>query len=348
MNFSPAEAKVVTRVQRDIPLVKKPFRALGDDLGLDEADVIRTIARLKNRRTIRDIAGIFEPAGLGYCTTLVAMKVPGDGIGAAATAVNGHPGVSHNYLRNHEYNVWFTLAEESEGILASALGTIAARAGALDRLAFRNEQLYKICLNLPVGDDSDGNGTVSPARFVPAARTFSRNEREAVLLLQRDLPLNSRPFDELLRYYKSSLTVDDLLAMGNRLKEEGYMRRYSAVIRPVHTGYRANAMTAWKPAAGVSMEAAAEIFSKERAVTHLYRRTIHPGKWEHPLFAMIHAREENGLTSIVARLSGETGIGDYMVLDTVSELKKEKVIYFSTEFEAWRSAVSGVSSEESR
>ena len=110
------------------------------------------------------------------------------------------------------------------------------------------------------------------------------------------------------------------------------MRRYAAVLRHRKAGYTSNAMTAWKTGENFNPD----IFINKRPITHLYLRTTYPGKWEYPLFAMIHARSDDELKGIVNDLSKESGIDDYLVLNSLREFKKTRVQYFSEEFTRWK------------
>ncbi len=335
--FTDIETRVLNRIQRDMPIEVHPFRRIGDELSLEEQEVIGVIGRLKEMRSVRNIAGIFDPAALGYRTLLAAFQVPGGSVEAAAAAINSHPGVSHNYLRDHRYNLWFTLAEESDDLLAGTLRFLAQKAGATDTLSFYNEKQYKIGLKLNVGGSDSGmdEPAAAPAADCRPEGRLGDRERAAVLILQQDLPLESEPFQSLLKSAGEPMSQDELLRTGDELKQRKYMRRYSAVIRPAHSGFTANAMTVWKPGSDEAADRAAEIFISEGAVTHLYRRTVHPGKWDYPLFAMIHGKNEEELAGIIARLSKESGVTDYLSLKTLRELKKEKVIYFSPAFKTW-------------
>jgi len=110
------------------------------------------------------------------------------------------------------------------------------------------------------------------------------------------------------------------------------MRRYAAVLKHRSAGYTSNAMTAWKTDDNTDMG----LFMKEKAISHLYYRTVYPGRWEHPLFAMIHAKSDEELNDILKRLSEKSGIKDYLSLSSLKEFKKKRVRYFSEEFKEWK------------
>lgn len=101
-------------------------------------------------------------------------------------------------------------------------------------------------------------------------------------------------------------------------------------------------MTVWKLADAATTPAVLEAFIRENAVSHLYSRTIYPGKWEYPLFAMIHAKSDGALEHIVHRLSNTSVIADYMVLKSMREFKKQRVTYFSNEFRKWHEMMAPV------
>lgn len=338
MDFSPVESTILNRIQKDFPLVADPLRALSEELSLPENVLHDTITRLKKSGVVRTVSGIFSAERLGYASTLVAFSVNERDLGAAASTVNSHPGVSHNYQRNHHYNIWFTIATESEEKLEPTVAAIARRAGCADYLVLRNEKMLKLGVMFAIGDGTSkdtpaagpqGQGTRA------AQRPLSGDEKNAVRILQMDLPIQNDPFEILLKTSGITMEVDAFLDAYRTLHMDGILRRYSAVLRHREVGYSANAMTAWKPGSGADIRHIADLFSGSRSISHLYMRTLYPGRWEYPLFAMIHARTDEELKKIIEELSSASGMSDYLVLNSVKEFKKERVTYFSPEFTEW-------------
>ena len=337
MRFTEFETRLLNRIQKDMPLCRDFYASLARDIGSSADAVMSGISDLRERGIIRNISGIFNASSLGYESSLVAVKVPQDTITHAASVINDHPGVSHNYLRDHDYNIWFTITVPSDDDLERTVQIIAERAQAQEYLIFYNEELYKIGMILAIGqDDSSGNAAVSVQDRAKEFPVPGPAAQEVVRLLQIDLPLYERPFSMLIQENRSDIDEENLLGMGEMFKKKGMMRRYSAVLRHRKAGYRVNAMTAWRPCNEEQRFRAVEHFKKERAVSHLYLRTIYPGRWEHPIFAMIHARSEEELRSLLDELSGLSGIDDYMVLRSLQEFKKQRVKYFTGAFNEWK------------
>jgi DNA-binding Lrp family transcriptional regulator len=336
-DFNSSEALVLNYIQRSVPMARCPFAVIGADLGIRETVVIQIISELKNRRIIRNIAAIFNPQSLGYAMGLVGLEVPESCIDKAAAAINAHPGVSHNYLRNNRYNIWFTLAEETEAWFCRSVDSLARAAGASDSLALKTERVFKIGVRLPVSEERPMGRFVSQTVScrTPKTEGLTLKEKTAIGLLQRDLPIVERPFQKLAAISNNLISEDRLLELGKSLEDRGIMRRYAAVLRHMNAGFTHNAMTVWKLPDNETSLAGIDAFIRESAVSHLYRRTIHPGKWEYPLFAMIHAKSNSDLTDVIRRLSQESGIEDYQVLRSLREFKKQRVVYFSVNFRKW-------------
>ncbi len=331
MNLPERKAHLLDLLQTTVPADTLPFHRLAEETGSDPQTCIRDVLSLKEDGIIRDISGIFNAESLGYRTTLVAFRVPERGLPAAAKAVNTHPGVSHNYRRDHEYNLWFTLAEESEKDLEEGVNRLAEMAGAEDTLVLRTERLLKIGVHFSAGNKKRGACFTGER---PTDVPLDKKRREAVRLLQIDMPVTERPFDELAEKSDEIRDGEELVTIMKELKAERIMRRYAAVLRHREAGYTDNAMTVWKPAD--TSEEALEPFVREPAVSHAYLRAVYPGRWEYPLFTMIHARSRDELEAIIERLSRETGIREYLALETLNEYRKIRLRYFSHEFAKWK------------
>ncbi|MBN1497049.1 MAG: hypothetical protein JXA07_09795 [Spirochaetes bacterium] len=346
MNFTPVETRVLDRIQKDFPVSMTPFRDMAESLGIAEREFLDTIRNLKQAGILRSIAGIFNADRLGYVSCLVAFSVNEADLESAAAAINSHPGVSHNYLRENPFNMWFTIASESKSKLLAAIGRLAAICEASDHMVLFNEKMIKIGLMLPVGDDGPSGKPSSLTadassrsekhnlEDIPAAK-FTDEDREAIRLLQIDLPLEENAFASLIESSGSAIDTKTLISCMARFKANNILRRYSGVLRHRKAGYRSNAMTVWRPEDSADMRRISDIFAGERSISHLYLRTVYPGKWEYPLYAMIHARNEDDLNAIIEKLSRESGIADYRILRTIREFKKERVIYFSEKFKEW-------------
>ena len=325
-------------IQNRVPLSERPFQDIASDIGSSENQVIDTINHLKNKNIIRNISAIFNGESLGFHLSLVAFRVAEEDIEHAAAIISSHPGVSHNYLRRHQYNIWFTLAVESTESFEDMVALIAKKAHAQDYLILRNEKLLKIGLKLQIGDADNMQtpDTFSGERPSQApARNFSEEERLAIRLLQTELPVVEQPFAQIVR--DTAITQKRLLELAVIFLQEKIMRRYAAVLRHMKAGFTNNAMTAWKlNNDSVDNDTAVRPFIDHKAVTHLYLRTLYPGRWEHPLFAMVHARSSEELNEIVNELSQKSSLNEYMVLESIREFKKERINYFSDALQEWK------------
>jgi len=138
------DAKILNRLQRGLPLSATPYGDVAAELGMTGEELIRRVRRMKEEGVIRRIGAVFNPAALGYVSTLVAARVPPEGVEAFVAVVNAYPGVTHNYGRRGAYNVWFTLTCKGEDELARTLDEIRAATGVKDLISLRSREVYKI------------------------------------------------------------------------------------------------------------------------------------------------------------------------------------------------------------
>jgi len=138
------ERAIVNRIQSDFPITSRPFATIAEELGLSEKQVIDILVHLKKAGIIRRIGGNFVPHKLDHVSTLCAAKVPEDKIDAFAIVVNGYPGVTHNYQRKNEYNVWFTFIAPSMDQIESHLEDISRKTGISEILNLPATRVFKI------------------------------------------------------------------------------------------------------------------------------------------------------------------------------------------------------------
>jgi DNA-binding Lrp family transcriptional regulator len=149
--LSTLERKLLNDVQRAFPVCSRPYAELGAHVGCAEQEAYDAIQSLRQRGFVRRIGGIFDSAQLGYAGTLVAMKVPPERLEQVAQTVNEYHGVTHNYERDGDYNLWFTVSEETRGELDRVLADIENRTGIKDMLRLPTTRKFKVRVVLPIG-----------------------------------------------------------------------------------------------------------------------------------------------------------------------------------------------------
>jgi DNA-binding Lrp family transcriptional regulator len=258
----------------------------------------------------------------------VAAKVDPERIEQAALVINAHPGVTQNYRRNNDFNLWFTIAvspssqlgldktvqvlgEEAECDVVRALPTLKL---------FKSEEIHA----------EEGGGDTKYTPLTPL-------EIECVRLLQRDLPLQPRPFDVLAK--NTGVAADELLSTARTLQKRGQIRRFGAIVQSRKPGFSASAMGVWiVPPANVD-EIGARM-SQNRAVSHCYLRPVYED-WPYNLYTIVHGRSVDECESIINDIATDTGIRDKQALYPTKEYKKARIMLFSTEAEEWEAAHGG-------
>ena len=318
--------KILERLQQSIPLVSTPFRTLAAELELSERELLAHLKRLKQEKIIRQISGIFDAASLGYQSALVAMQAPVSRLGEIVSILNAHPGVSHNYLRDHPYNLWFTLAVHPNGVgIDDHLQTLSRLTGNLPTLFLPTLRLYKIGVKFGGAELEIYSESSRPLRpLMPW-------EQKIVLALQEDLPLVPQPFRQIAE--RAGISEEVLLEAGQRMKREGFLRRFSAVLRHQNAGYRSNIMSVWQPPEA-ALDQVGEAFAQLPFVSHCYRRPTYPD-WPYPLFAMIHAKSPAESEKQLAQMKAVAGVDSFAALKTLQEFKKVRTRYFTPDQAEW-------------
>jgi DNA-binding Lrp family transcriptional regulator len=334
---------ILNFIQREFPLEREPFAAIGREMGLTGGEVIRRVEALKRSRVIRQISAIFDTRVLGYESSLVAARIPKDKLAEGAKAINSHPGVSHNYERNNDLNLWYTVAvpPDSRLGLEGTVDVLHRISGSEKTRILPTLKLFKIGVTL------DMNAGATAKKEAPqygesdragADRDISDDDKAVIRTLQEDVPLTPRPFD--LWGEQIGMSYDDLIGHANDLQRRKIMRRFSAVLYHRKAGFRANAMGVWR-VPEERVEDVGNMFAQYQAVSHCYQRPVYED-WPYALFSMVHGRSVEECESILTAMSEESGLTDYVSLYSTREYKKTRVRYFTPEMEAWERLYAGV------
>jgi siroheme decarboxylase len=320
------DKQILNDIQWSFPLADKPFLELAKKYHISEDEIIQRIKILKDTGIIRQISAIFDTRKLGYKSALVAFAVDKNKIDNVANEINKHPGVSHNYERNHEYNVWFTLAVAPDGDMKADLDKMAALEGVLKYRVLPTLKMYKIGVKLDmVNDDPEKpNPNDDVKNLETKIEKISGLDKEYIRQLQKDIEIVKEPFKTIAE--NLGIASSELF---NKIKEYeniGIMRRFAAILRHRQAGFTANGMIVWKIPEEKVDEKGLKIASFPQ-VSHCYRRPIYPD-WEFNLFSMIHARTIEAAEKIAKEISVVIGMEDYKILFSSREFKKERVRYF--------------------
>ncbi len=144
MKLDTIDKAILNRIQSDFPIASRPYDIIAQELGMEENQLIERVERLKSSGIIRRIGGNFVPHRVGFVSTLCAAKVPEDKIEAFASAVNRYTGVTHNYVRENDFNIWFTFIARSMDEIRENLKQISRQTGVKTILNLPATKVFKI------------------------------------------------------------------------------------------------------------------------------------------------------------------------------------------------------------
>ena len=337
--LSDVDRELLNAVQWDFPLVAEPYAALGERLGLTEPEVRERITHVKQAGVLRQLSAIFDTRALGYGSALVAAKIDPDRIDEAAAVISAHPGVSHNYKRNHAFNLWYTVAVPPGDSLEEHVDALHISSGATVTRRLPTLRLYKIGVKL---DMTGKTATDARAEVLEHERPERREHMDApelsdleiaaIRLVQEDLPLVERPFAAQAEAIGCS--ESELLAMLESFRERKLMRRFAAVMNHRSAGYKANAMGVWA-VPDEELDRIGPMMAGFARVSHCYKRPTYDD-WPYSVFTMVHGMNARECEETIAAIKAETGVEEYDLLWSVKEYKKTRVRYFTDEWDAWR------------
>ncbi len=325
------DKRVLTEIQGGFPVTASPYATLAERVGGTEAGVYDSVAGLKASGVIRRIGAIFDSHRLGFRSTLCAIAVPPERVEEVAALINCYPNVTHNYLREDRYNVWFTLIAESEQRIEEILAEIAETTRIDDILNLPAIRLFKIKVDFDLTGERAARGEAPPI-VKPAeteAVTLSAEEKALARLLQDDLPEGLEPFAGIAaRLQDRGVDVDEawVLERTQAWVDARVIRRFGAAIKHHKTGFAANAMGVWT-APEERVEEVGPIMASFKEVSHCYQRPSAP-TWPANLYTMMHGRSREECERIAERIREATGLPAPRLLYSVKEFKKTSMRYF--------------------
>jgi DNA-binding Lrp family transcriptional regulator len=323
--------EILLKIQKNFPMTKKPFEDIANSLGIDENEVINIIKQNKDKKIIRQISAIFDTKALGYNSSLVAFEIPKEQIQKSVEIINAHPGISHNYERNHQFNIWFTLATSPDSSLGleKTVEILAKTTKAKQFIILPTLKLFKISVKL------DTTGKEAKKEKIPQVKKKSIKltplHIEIIKLLQNDIKIINEPFADIVN--KLDISYDYFFDLVKELQDSKVMRRFAAILNHKKAGFNANAMVVWdineKKAEQIGKKAAA--FS---AVSHCYLRPKYPN-WPYNLFTMIHGKTTAQVDDIIDDIASEIEYKTNMALYSSREFKKVRLKYFTNDEAIW-------------
>ncbi len=298
-SYTPLEFALLNGWQRDFPIVACPFQALAAKLGVDEADVLLTLDRLRGRGAISRVGAVLAPRRMG-ASTLAALAAPAARIEEIAELVSARPEVNHNYQREHFYNLWFVATAADAATLAAALAAIERETGCAV-LSLPLEREYHIDLGFDLKSSHKHHARVpsTPAREPNAI------EQGLIAALQPGLELLSRPFLRLGE--RVAMSEGEVLTRIADWIAEGLIKRFGVIVRHLELGYRANAMVVFD-APDEDVDRIGRQLAGEAGVTLCYRRARALPDWTGNLYCMVHGRSREEVEPVIERLGRLVGL----------------------------------------
>ena len=332
-------AELLSVIQKKFPLTRYPYAAIAEELGLSEDAVLQVLRQEKEDRIIRQISPIFDTKRLGYSSSLVAFRIPEAKIDHAVEMINAHPGVSHNYERDHDFNIWFTLAvaPDSKLGLEGTVDLLARLSEAEDAIILPTLKMFKIAVKLNTTGKDAQKERVAKKRHREIELTPLHHR--IIRHTQYDLPIEREPFRDVVE--QLGIEYDTLFGTLEELQEAGVMRRFAAILNHRKAGFNANAMVVWDvdEARGEEIGRRAAEFS---AVSHCYLRPKYPN-WPYNLFTMVHGKTTEETNAIIDAIAGEIEHEAKRPLYSTREFKKVRIRYYTPEFAEWEARIGAVS-----
>jgi siroheme decarboxylase len=331
------DKRLMNLLQSSFPLDAEPFALVASEAELELDDLLARTKRLLDERIIREITPIFDTRALGYESMLVAAKVDAEHPHRAAAAVNAHPGVSHNYLRTHDFNLWFTIAVPPDSRLGMA-GTLEAlmrETGAESMRQLPTLTLFKINMNLEMEKGTEA--LAAPVEAAPPReleqQPYDERDIATIRAMQGPMEAVARPYDAAAA--ELGISTEELLERLHGMVDRKLLRRVAAILYHRRAGFSANGMGVWKVPKEEIFETGRRMASF-RGISHCYQRPTYED-WPYSVFTMAHGRSKEECDAILDSIAVDCGMGpeDRATLYSSTEYKKIRLHYFTDDYRHW-------------
>ena len=311
------EEQILGTIQDDFPLEERPYQVLAEKLDSTEKDVFDAGEGLRTSGIIRRIGGVYDSKALGFISRLCAGKVSDSALEDFAAVVNQIPAITHNYVRSHEYNVWFTVIAQSEDEIHKIVDEICAKTELHEVHVLLATKKFKI--NTVMG------ATTAPVirkSVCVRSKPMAGADRARIRIACDDIPHTLTPFKDWNVSTKELREDLDLRRM----------RRFGAILRHQDAGFAYNAMVCFESTefvgSDLELSSCGDILANNPHVSHCYERPAFEG-FPYKLYAMMHAPSAEALESYIKEAAESIGNPAYVVLHSVRELKKTSFKFFA-------------------
>ncbi len=345
-----ADKRLMNVMQSEFPLVAEPYVQIAERAEMPVDEAMSRAQHLLDNRIIREVTPIFDTRTLGYSSMLVAAKVDAEYPHRPAEIINSHPGVSHNYLRTHEFNLWFTIATppDSELGLQGTLDVLQRETGAESIRQLPTLILFKINMNLEMQGDTKALAALveaAPPRELEA-QPYDDTDIAVIRALQGPMEVTDRPYDAAAS--EVGMSTEAFLDHLRAMVERKILRRVAAILYHRRAGFSANGMGVWRVPEDRIEEVGGRM-AAVRGISHCYQRPTYPD-WPYSVFTMAHGRSKEECDAILDSIADEHELhgDDRAVLYSSTEYKKIRLRYFVDDYDRWEQEHAAAASSRGR
>ena len=321
-----SDKELLNEIQWTFPLITRPFDTIAKKFDTTPEIIKEKLNHLKEIGVLRQLSAIFDTRKLGYTSSLVAMEIEHDKLEYVASQINRHPGVSHNYERDHQFNLWFTLAVPPGADLDSELEKFNVLKGIKKVRKLPTLQLFKIGVKLDMIDDkkheiapTEEKKEIKNIKFEP-----TEDDKDFIRELQKDMEIIDEPFVKAAN--NLGITEDELFSKMKHYESLGVLRRFAAILRHRQVGFTANGMIVWKVPED-RITSVGETLGSFPQISHCYERPTYDD-WPYNVFSMIHCKTHDEAYDVAKTIQNQIDVNDYKILFSSREFKKTRVEYF--------------------